>query len=225
MNPRSSPGKGEGLAASGALARGRRVAPLSRNTGKYLSPNPLQRWLLHCFFDTVGALCAARWPGPGGSVLDVGCGGGFALVGLHDSLPGARWHAVDPSTDAVRGARFGHPDAAVSRASGQHLPFSSAAFDAVLCLEVLEHVRLPRDALQELARVARGFVVLSVPNKPFFALANLLRGKNLSFWGEDPEHLHAWWSHQFLQMAGQVFDLEDVRHPFPWTVVVGTGRK
>lgn len=143
------------------------------------------------------------------------------MAGLRGSLPGARWHAVDLSPSAAREARLRHPEAAVSRASGQHLPFPLGTFDVVLCLEVLEHLPFPQQALQELARVGRGFVVLSVPNQPFFALANLLRGKNLSFWGEDPEHLHAWWSYQFLQMAGQLFAIEDVRHPFPWTVVVG----
>lgn len=50
-------------------------------------------------------------------------------------------------------------------ASGEALPLKSNSFDAVICSEVLEHVRDPRIVLDEIARVLRpgGRLLLTVP--------------------------------------------------------------
>jgi SAM-dependent methyltransferase len=98
------------------------------------------------------------------SVLDVGCANGKALQALLrrssqvklDFLAG-----VDLSERALR--KFDLP-----RVCGDcsTLPFADASFDAVICLEVLEH--LPQETykrtLEELQRVARRYLLISVPN-------------------------------------------------------------
>ncbi len=51
------------------------------------------------------------------------------------------------------------------------LPFEDGAFDAALCIEVLEHTETPDAMVQEIRRVARE-AVFSVPNCeliPYFA--------------------------------------------------------
>jgi methionine biosynthesis protein MetW len=104
----------------------------------------------------------------GSSVLDVGCGDGTSIAPL------AREHAmdyvgVDVSATAVAFARRNGLDAhQIEHASD--LPFGEAAFDAALCLEVFEHLRDPRKAAAEIARVLRGGGVLiaSVPNVAFW---------------------------------------------------------
>jgi hypothetical protein len=57
------------------------------------------------------------------------------------------------------------PGEAFVRASGTTLPFRGSSFDAVVAVDVLEH--LPRDRrplfLREAARVSRGMVLLAVP--------------------------------------------------------------
>lgn len=62
-------------------------------------------------------------------------------------------------------ARQTHPEIDVV-ADIQHIPMADEQFDAVVCLEVLEHVPDPEQALRELHRVlARGGrLVLSVPH-------------------------------------------------------------
>lgn len=45
------------------------------------------------------------------------------------------------------------------------LGFAPNAFDTVTVLEVLEHIESPATAVRELLRVARRFVVASVPSK------------------------------------------------------------
>src|SRR4030065_660295 len=61
-----------------------------------------------------------------------------------------------------------------------------------LILEVREHLDQPLDALRELNRVSRKYVLLSVPYEPWFRLGNLARGRHLSRFGNHPEHVNLW---------------------------------
>lgn len=93
----------------------------------------------------------------GRAVLDLGCAGGFMAEALHDR--GARVTGIDPAAEAVAAARA-HA-AATARAVaydvgvGEALPYGDAAFDAVVCVDLLEHVRDLDRVLAETARVLR----------------------------------------------------------------------
>ena len=89
-------------------------------------------------------------------ILDVGAGEG-ALV---ERYRGRGWD--------ILGVDSAYESPNVRRADLLSLPFDSGAFDAALCLDVLEHIALldqPR-ALSEIARVLKpgGGLLLSVPN-------------------------------------------------------------
>ncbi len=104
---------------------------------------------------------------PGGSILEVGCGGGF----LSAALVGDGWREVasDVSYDAARFARDrGATDALVFDAGGGW-PFADGSFDAVLMTDVLEHLDEDETALAEAGRILRpgGAVVVTVPAHPF----------------------------------------------------------
>ncbi|MFJ9369820.1 bifunctional 2-polyprenyl-6-hydroxyphenol methylase/3-demethylubiquinol 3-O-methyltransferase UbiG [Nocardia sp. NPDC101769] len=93
----------------------------------------------------------------GKKVLDVGCGGGFTTEYLAGR--GAVVSGMDPSARLVAAARA-HAEAtgkaieyAVGRAEA--LPYPDATFDAVTCVDVLEHVDDPALAVREIARVLR----------------------------------------------------------------------
>lgn len=63
----------------------------------------------------------------------------------------------------------------------ERLPFADSAFDVVAALDVLEHLDDPHAALQELYRVAKKAVMISLPNMHYieFRLGFLL-GRGLS---------------------------------------------
>jgi len=91
----------------------------------------------------------------GRAVLDLGCAGGFMAEAVHDR--GARVTGIDPAGAAIAAARAHAAetgrDIAYHIGTGEALPFADAAFDIVVCVDVLEHVADLRRVLGEVARV------------------------------------------------------------------------
>ncbi|MEM9343599.1 MAG: bifunctional 2-polyprenyl-6-hydroxyphenol methylase/3-demethylubiquinol 3-O-methyltransferase UbiG [Pseudomonadota bacterium] len=91
----------------------------------------------------------------GTAVLDLGCAGGFMAEALDDR--GARVTGIDPAEDAIAAARR-HADGRDIRYDvgvGEALPYEDAAFDIVVCVDVLEHVADLDAVLAECARVLK----------------------------------------------------------------------
>ncbi len=91
-------------------------------------------------------------------VLDVGCGGGFACEFL--ARKGAIVTGIDPSQASID--RASHHARAVGLGSisylcgsATELPFSNDSFDAVMCVDVLEHIPDWPQAIAEFGRVLR----------------------------------------------------------------------
>jgi 2-polyprenyl-6-hydroxyphenyl methylase / 3-demethylubiquinone-9 3-methyltransferase len=93
----------------------------------------------------------------GAAVLDLGCAGGFMAEAMAER--GAVVTGIDPAAEAVAAARahaLAHGrsiqyDVGV----GEALPYADARFDAVVCVDVLEHVADLDRVLAETARVLR----------------------------------------------------------------------
>jgi len=109
---------------------------------------------------------------PGSHVLDAGCGSGRHLRALA-KMPDLKIVGIDRSAkdvaDALAGLKNMHDalscDYRVETADINALPFDDAAFDCVICSEVLEHIPQHEKALSELVRVLKpqGHLVVSVP--------------------------------------------------------------
>jgi SAM-dependent methyltransferase len=98
------------------------------------------------------------------AVLDAGCAFGFGTARL-----GRARRAVGLEYDAayVARARRDHPDLPWVQGDVQRLPFRSGRFDAVLLLEVIEHISCAAVAIAEARRVLRpgGALIVSVPHR------------------------------------------------------------
>jgi len=196
----------------------------SGNWKKHHSRNPLKGLFVRRFGRAVSHLAATSLSGvERPCVLDAGCGEGLGLSRLAASLHRARLLGVDRNAAAMSLARARHPQADLLLADVCRLPFASGSFDLAACLEVLEHVDEPSQAVRELARVTRGRVLMSVPNQPFFALSNLAFGRNLRYRGDDPGHRHAWRGRTFARVVSRVMPLHGVHYSFPWVIVVARG--
>jgi 2-polyprenyl-6-hydroxyphenyl methylase/3-demethylubiquinone-9 3-methyltransferase len=103
------------------------------------------------FFD----LWMPDWAGK--AVLDLGCAGGFMAEAM--ARRGAVVTGVDPAAKAVAAARR-HAEAEgldirYDVGVGEALPYADAAFDAVVCVDVLEHVSDLNRVLAEVRRVLK----------------------------------------------------------------------
>lgn len=116
-----------------------------------------------------------RYAPPRPCILDAGCGDGVTTKVLAE-VPGARVTGADYNPLRLRRARKYVPEARFVRADLRAMPFRSGSFDAVLCNQVVEHVREDRAVLRELFRVAKpgGVVIVGVPNEggPVMRLRN-----------------------------------------------------
>lgn len=100
-----------------------------------------------------------RYPA-GSTVLEAGCGVGAQTVILSRNSPGASITSVDISPDSLRQARAaveseGIASVTFRQADIFNLPFADGSFDHVFLCFVLEHLREPERALQELRRVLK----------------------------------------------------------------------
>ncbi len=121
------------------------------------------------------------------SILDVGCGTGYVTDIISGSL---KVNVVGCDLDKKRlSVARRHFNQEVIVADVTRLPFRDGSFDAVVAMEILEHLQNPDPALSELKRIARRYLVITVPNDPYFMLANVLRGKNLRNFGNPPDHI------------------------------------
>jgi 2-polyprenyl-3-methyl-5-hydroxy-6-metoxy-1,4-benzoquinol methylase len=193
-------------------------AEASSNLLKYQTGNPVVRRLINHFYDAVCARAVAARPR---TILDAGCGEGEAVSRLRALLPDCQITGIDTSGDALDHARRRCPGTPFLNQSVLALDFAADSFDLVLCLEVLEHLERPRLAIAELARVARGPLVLSVPHEPWFRLGSLARGKYLAGWGNHPEHIQQFTPRTFEALLGGQLSGVEVATSFPW--IVGQG--
>jgi len=86
-------------------------------------------------------------------VLEVGCGTGHWLRVLEQSgVPAA---GVDASIEMLMRAQRQAPCTPLARGVAEQLPWTSAAFDRVFCVNALHHFKDPRTFLAEARRVLR----------------------------------------------------------------------
>jgi SAM-dependent methyltransferase len=188
------------------------------NLQKHLNPNPVQQQLLKLFHRRI--LVLVRGTGAR-RILDVGCGEGFTMRELREGGVQAAMVGIDFSPAALAWNQAHHmAQSPLNVADVQHLPFRDQCFDLVLCLEVLEHLPDSALGLRELLRVARDYVLVSVPHEPFFRGANFLRGKHVGALGNDPEHLHNYSGRAFRSLVSAQAEVVWHGYSFPWQIAL-----
>ncbi|MBL4684494.1 MAG: class I SAM-dependent methyltransferase [Nannocystaceae bacterium] len=192
------------------------------NKQKHESSNPIQQALLDRFKREAVRLSRRVAPA---TVLEVGCGEGYMLEVLHDADLGAALTGVDFSKPAIADARKRLGDKAkLEPRDARELADDGRTFDMVMMLEVLEHIPDPAQMLPILEQLTSRYLLLSVPWEPFFRGLNLVRGKHVSAWGNDPEHVNHWGRRSFLAFVQRRFTILETPIVFPWTMVLAEKR-
>lgn len=194
------------------------------NYRKHTSSSKLQRALIDKFHGKIASIVKSLEPE---TLLDCGCGEGFVSEVLFTELPALQITGFDVLPESVELAQLRNPRGTYSTGSIYEIDQEDDSFDVAVAFEVLEHLHEAEKALAEMTRVARNYVVLSVPHEPFFCLANAARGKNLDVTpkGSDPDHRNFWGRSEFGEFVSQHLDVVTLTGSMPWTICVGKVRK
>jgi 2-polyprenyl-6-hydroxyphenyl methylase/3-demethylubiquinone-9 3-methyltransferase len=111
-------------------------------------------------------------------VLDLGCAGGFMAEAMTNK--GANVTGIDPAAQAIAAAsaRAKQMDQSIQYdvGVGENLPYPDNHFDAVVCVDVLEHVADLAKVLAEVARVLKPgglFLYDTINRNPIARLATI----------------------------------------------------
>jgi 2-polyprenyl-3-methyl-5-hydroxy-6-metoxy-1,4-benzoquinol methylase len=208
--------------SSGPAPTGGRSAsvPTGNTFDKYGSTNPVVRRLMSGFERRLDLLFASAAPQ---SVLDVGCGEGVLTYRWAQQLgekPIVGIDLADPKLEAQwRTRRRENLEFRTMEVDGLR-SFPDSSFDLAAAIEVLEHVPDPEQTLAEMARVAQRHLLVSVPREPLWRGLNVARGAYVRDLGNTPGHLNHWSKRGFIRTVARHGVIEQVRSPFPWTMLL-----
>ncbi|TAJ23042.1 MAG: class I SAM-dependent methyltransferase [Nitrospirae bacterium] len=142
---------------------------------------------------------AGRFVGPHATVLDVGCGCGYGSAYLTDA-PGRTVLGVDRSVEGAGYARKRYNSRRLEfiTADATALPVTTGSLDAVVALEMIEHVADADAVVREVWRVLKpqGVFVVSTPNR-------LITGSGTK--PANPFHVREYFPEEFRTLLEQVF--------------------
>jgi len=187
---------------------------------KYLSKNPIARFLINRFLATINQFIKQQIRPK--KILDAGCGAGFVIEFLLNNWENeVEIAGVDIDPEMINLARTRNPSVTIVGGDIYQLPFEDNKYDLVICTEVLEHLRHPEKAIEEIARVSKHWCIISVPHEPFFQIASFLRGRYFTTFGNNPEHINHWGPRSFsafLKISS--LDLITLKKEFPWLIAL-----
>jgi len=130
----------------------------------------------------------ARMPvEPGETVLDLGCGSGYAGRALRDTKGAGRVYGLDGAPEMARNAASYTDDASVGFLVGDFdaLPFADDSVDHVFSMEAFYYATDPHNTLSEIRRVLK-------PGGTFYCAVNYFA---------ESEGTHAWQDHISVDMT------------------------
>jgi ubiquinone/menaquinone biosynthesis C-methylase UbiE len=198
---------------------GATAIPTGNTYDKYGSTNPVVRRLMASFEETLEALFTQAAPQ---SVLDIGCGEGVLTEQWATQLGDRRVVGLDledPKLSAEWAQRV-RPNLEFRVTDGGPLPFAAREFELVAAIEALEHIPDPERTVAEMARVASGHLLVSVPHEPLWRMLNMARGAYISDLGNTPGHVNHFTKRAFVNLLGRYGDVVEARSPFPWTMLL-----
>jgi SAM-dependent methyltransferase len=193
--------------------------PTGNTYDKYGSTNPVVKRLMSNFHSTLDELWDKASPD---SVLDVGCGEGVLTSEWAERLGDKRIVGIDLEDPKLRTEweKRRRPNLEYRAEEATSLSFGDDEFDMATAIEVLEHVPEPDATLAEMARVARRYLLVSVPREPMWRMLNMARGAYWRSLGNTPGHVNHWSRVGFVSLLTRHGKVEEIRSPFPWSMLL-----
>lgn len=174
------------------------------------------RWITTRFFDNI---VEEIKDANSTSLLDIGCGTGFISKILHEFQPHIIGTDINYDRLQIANELYGSPSLPFLTSNAFKLPFRDSQFETVTAFEVFEHIPDLEPLVVEVKRVAEKNVIITVPNEPNFRIMNFMRGKNLTRWGNDIEHVHHFNRKKLTKFLSKHFsDVTVRRNSFVWLI-------
>lgn len=140
------------------------------------------------------------------SILDCGCAEGDLVSFLKKNKVADRVEGIDLSDKAIENARKVNPHLIIKKGDIYDIPGKANEFDLVIATQVFEHLKFPRKALRDMARVSKKYILVSVYNESFFRFG---------------PHNNHWKSADFKKFVNSKgLKIVSKKSPFPWTMVL-----
>src|SRR4051812_9730634 len=122
------------------------------------------------------------------SILDVGCGEGVLTEQWADKLGQGRIVGIDLDDPKLKAEWEKRQRANLEYRveDATNLSFADGEFDMATAIEVLEHVPDPERTVAEMARVAKRWVLVSVPREPLWRARHQAGGGRVQEPGQTP---------------------------------------
>jgi len=114
---------------------------------------------------------------PGGKILDIGCMDDYLLKKLPKKFD---YYGIDDEPLCK------NPN--IKKIRVEELP-KNKKYDIVIATEVLEHLNNPIEGINALKNLSKRFILVSVPNEPFFSLFRFFLPAREHLWTIFPEAL------------------------------------
>jgi len=185
---------------------------------KYESKNPFVKYIVKNFFDDI-TLILHPIKTEIKSAFEIGCGEGYVTSHIHHlGIPIA---GADVSSRIIEVAKKNHPDIHFSVLSIYDLNTIQIQYDLVVANEVFEHLSNPDKAIEELKKIAKKYILISVPNEPYFRMANILRLKYLKSAGNTPGHINHWSKKQLKKfLVSKELKIKSIKYSTLWTLAL-----
>lgn len=185
---------------------------------KYESKNPIVRTLMKKYFKDLDSLVLPI-KHEIATALEIGCGEGYVSKHLQDL--GINIEGADISDRIIHVARKLHPSIPFRTQSIYDLDPSKNRYDIIFANQVFEHVVETGTAISHLKKSSSKYLFFSVPNEPFFRIANLLRVKYLSNFGNPPGHINHWSKKSFqLFLESNELDIINITTSTIWILAL-----
>ncbi len=183
---------------------------------EYNSRNLITKKLINNFYSKLGKIlntfaCDEK-------VLEVGCGAGESSRKIRESIKKNCFEVSDYDERYVKLLKSENLDFEVTVESVYSLKRKDKEFDRVIMLEVLEHLENIDLALEELFRVAKKSVIISVPNEPLWRILNMFRFKYLLHLGNTPGHINHFSEKSLKRIISKYGKVNKIYKPLPWII-------
>lgn len=178
--------------------------------------NPTTKGITHKFIDNILSEIESLQPE---ILLDVGCGTGYITNLMNETLK-SNVIGCDMDYDRLSFARTTYGQEVII-ADMTQLPFKDKSIDVVSASEIIEHINCTDSALTEIKRIAKRSIIITVPNEPYFRIANFLRGKNVTRFGNPPDHINHYNKRSLKSLLNIYFNNLDIKNnAIFWIIVI-----